>query len=312
MRDMAAFNAKWDRRQRLFRRYESPPPWTPGVAVTQEMRVRYEIHMPVHEYLHDLGKLLTGFVPHPSWLPFVLRTVRNDVPARSLPEPLSIPDVWSQLPPWLAGRLSLRHGELLPLACALADSKRFGSGFGRYPAQMDVIKQWAAARYGRMLSVLDMGCGTGEGTWEMASAIARSAGCSTRAVGMTREPLEAWMAASRCIPHWPERGLRYQAFRPGSQPVFLAADATVAPLNMAFDLIVINGLAGGPAFNADAQYCRLLDALERCSHRETRLLLANRFHDGCRPRIERFRNAAEQRRWWTKGTRDCLICGWCR
>ena len=83
-----------------------------------------------------------------------------------------------------------------------------GAGLGRYPdAVTDLV---ARTRGQRTLRLWDAGCATGEGTWELALALATD-GVEVEALGSTPWPLERLMAEARHRPHEPTASEALQA-----------------------------------------------------------------------------------------------------
>jgi SAM-dependent methyltransferase len=258
--DLSTFNAKWTRRFAEFANCSPTPLWAPGLAPTPESRYWHERYLPVREYCRGLASLLRPALPHPDWGPTCLRNPRF----------LAITDFWRDLPPAFAGRLTWQANELLSLGCALASPPRFGTAANRYPEQLCELRNFLATR--KQASLLDLGCGTGDGTAEMAAL--GFAPC----VGVTLEPLEAWMA--------------HQRF---PQIDFQACDILELELPTRFDLIVCNGLLGGPLLHKPAEFASLLDRLKPLLAPGGRLAIADRFHGGHRAARERFLAMAAER-----------------
>lgn len=311
---LAKYNARWGQRETLFRRHTAPPAWAADVPVTPAQRARSEGWLPISEWLRDLRRLARWQLPSPAWLP---------APLRELPEPdmhapagtpyLSLLDLWNDLPPALAGRTTFAAAELLPLLCALADPPRFGTDFGRYPEQLAQLRAWTPPRHAgpRPCRLLDLGCGTGQGTLEAANTIAAATHQPVTALGLTREPLEAWMATTRRIPHDPERERRLQDFQlhPQTTVSFIAGDACRPPLPLAaFDIILANGLVGGPFLHAPADTFAFLHELQRVLAPGGTVFCANHFHDGRASCLDTFTAAARHAGWHLTGTpRDLCL-----
>ncbi len=321
---LEAFNATWANRHRIFQSCAPPPWWAPGLALTAEIRQNYEKYLPVAEYLQDLATLVLPRLPHPSWLPVVLKRslALSYVGAAGLPA--SLPDLWSLLPPRFAGRLSWADGDLLPLACAIAAPLKFGSRTGRYPEQTQYLVEWLR-QSNRSLLVVDYGCGTGQGTYEIAALVARS-GRPGRVIGVTPEPLEAWMALNRGLPHLdmarptdpvnkpiagkssisitdtPSRatdagtndGFAFPVPTSTVPILFAAGDIRNFALSRRADVILCNGLIGGPALNDDRTLKHIWVRIQDQLADNGIFVIGSRFHAGCTPRIERFIAAAER------------------
>jgi len=272
-----------------------------------ELRGRYEAYLPVAEFLADLCRLGERVLPHPAWVPAVLRRGRSGcLPAAGAPA--SLPDLWADLPEALAGRVAFPPEDLEALLCALADPPRFGTDADRYPAQ----QRWLAGAFteqrGKPVAVLDLACGVGLGTFATA-ALARHCGVGpARVLGITLEPLEAWMAEHRCLPHDPprERRLR-QVAGPAAQVAFLAADVRHLPLTGPFAGVLCNGLMGGPWLHREGDMTTVLDESARVLTPDGWMVVANRFHEGCRAAVEAFMRHARERGWWVSGDWHDLV-----
>ena len=255
----------------------------------------------------------------------------------------SLPDLWNTLPPTFAGRVAFEDEEWLTLFCALADPPRFGTDFGRYPEQLAGIRHVLGAAFlgegtakspqnacgdlavaapkengsRSLFRLLDLGCGTGQGTYELAETAAGVLSVPVFALGVTREPLEVWMAEQRRLPHDPERERQFQRRTQNSElrteigkaPAvrFLVGDALAAPCDGPFDLVTANGLVGGRFLRTPQALERFLDEVERLLAPDGLLALANRFHEGERPALEAFADSARRRGWQTDGTPENLL-----
>ena len=291
---LAVFNARWEERFACFRRMAGAPWWAPGLVPTPELHRRYEAWLPQAEYRRDLTALAARLLPGRAWAPWLLRD----------PDAVhSLPDLWRLLPAPLAGHASLTASACGALLCALADPPRFGTDIGRYPEQLCRLTAHLSTRTKYNWRVLDLGCGTGHGTWEVALAAAE-AGARARLVGVTREPLEAWMAARQRLPHDPARERRYPCL-PGAaagQVHFVAADGLTLPLRPGiWDLVLVNGLAGGPHLKAPESMHRLLRGLARLLAPGGVVGCACRFHDGYAPHLDAFAALARADGWQLAG-----------
>lgn len=265
------------------------------MPVDAEWRMVYESYLPVAEFVASLRRLGRLVLPHTSWIPAVLAETGRHLGSRCVFP--SLPDLWSYLPPVWEDRVTLTVVELPALFAALADPSRFGTAAGRYPDQLARLREWTADWPGE-LTLLDVGCGTGEGTREALAALLGT-GCKARAVGVTREPLEAWMATNGCYPHRPAEPP--PPVLPGLR--FLAGDATALPLRGRFSVILCNGLIGGQFLRTDAAFHSLLAEFARLLAPSGRVLAGCRFHAGREAALTRFRELAETAGWRVAG--DC-------
>jgi len=170
-----------------------------------------------------------------------------------------------------------------------------GAGFGRYPAQMDWLRQYLPHPRTGLLRILDAACGSGEGTWELTGLLAETGWKPEQAQleGWTLEPLEVWAAVQQCLPHKPEREKGYQEqVRPlleqgwGERVSFRVVNllAEIASPQR-FDLIICNGLLGGPIINQAGQLQQVVARLAGLLSPGGVLLLANRFHEGWKKQV---------------------------
>ena len=273
------FSRKWDRKADVFRERAAPPWWAPGLVVDSQVRASYEAYLPVEEYLRDLGRVARAVLPHHSWVPRVLKpNACSCVHADARPP--SLPDLWAELPPHLAGSVTLRPGTLFALLCALASPPRFGTGFGRYPEQVRRLRETAQSLADRDLRILDLGCGTGQGTAELAAACETATHGQVRALGITLEPLEAWMATRHTLPHDPGRSEEFQAFRAADSVAFAAADVLAVPARGRFDIVLANGIVGGPFLNTRRDLGLFLGEVDRLLAPAGVASFASRFHAG--------------------------------
>ncbi len=240
--------------------------WTPGMIVPPEVRHRLDTFLPWKEIRMSLAAVGCAFLPAPEWLPILLSFNGLD----------GIIDLWEELP-CFAGRIRLTSEELLPFFCACADPPRYGTLQGRYLDQLkEVIKLSLLG-----VRLLDLGCGVGLGTLEAATALR-----VRKAVGVTIEPLEVWMASHRRLPHDARREQALRSFPALPQVVFQTGDATVFHADGRFDVILCNGLAGGRFLDAPAQIRRFAENVRALLAPGGIVALANAFHEGCRPAVE--------------------------
>lgn len=301
---LAAFNARWEPRFAGFCHRAGAPWWAPGLVLTPEVHRRYEMWLSQAEYRRNLTALAARLLPGRAWTPHLLRT----------PDAvLSLPDLWQRLPPALAGLANLDPALCGTLLCALADPPQFGTDTGRYPEQLRQVTERFAARPEMTWRVLDLGCGTGQGTWEVAQFAAK-ANVRAHLLGITREPLEAWMATHRRLPHDPVRERRYPCLPSTTagriQLQFVAADGLAAPLRPGvWDLILVNGLAGGPHLKTPDSMQRLLHGLAGLLAPGGAVGCACRFHDGYAPHLDVFAALARANGWRVSGPARQLWLG---
>ena len=262
-------NCGWEKRYSIWVRHAIPPWWANNLIITPEIRDTYEKWLPIGEFCRSLACVARAYLPDESWLPLPLRSGAY----------LSLPDFWAAMPSCFGGKVCFSEDELLPLLCALADPPRFGTTAGRYPEELAYLK--AIVRVG--MSVLDVGCGVGVNTLEMASALQ---GASF--TGITSEPLEVWMAVNRRLPHDAHREAMMNRF--DGEAVFRRGTAEEFFGN--YDVIVCNGLVGGRFFCKESQYRAFLLCCRTSLRPGGRVLIADRFHEGQQRNLVRFREIA--------------------
>ena len=283
--NLRSHNKEWSRRHAVWCRYADGGWWGRGSVVSPDMRGFYEKFLPFNEFKHSLITIGEQILESPDWVPKILCS--NDI--------LSLPDFWAMLPDAFAGRVTFKEEELFPLFCAIADPSRFGTADNRYPEQLQTIGDFIkSAGQGRAVRLLDLGCGVGLGTYELAQL-------GGIAVGVTSEHLEVWMACHRRLPHDAARERLFDRY-PQTLPVtFVQGFAESYHDDTQYDVIVCNGLAGGRFLNTEEQLTDFLNICNTLLAPHGRLFIANRFHEGERPGVERLRSIAYQSGWRVEG-----------
>ena len=250
---------------------------------------------PFNEFKHSLITIGEQILESPDWVPNILRS--NDI--------LSLPDFWAMLPDAFAGRVTFAEDELFPLFCAIAVPSRFGTSDNRYPAQLQHIGDFVKRTgQGRAVRILDLGCGVGLGTYELAQIAAAVGGT---AVGVTSEHLEVWMASHRRLPHDAARERLFRRYPEDLSVTFSYGFAESYRDGSQYDVIVCNGLAGGRFLNAAPQLTAFLQTCDTLLAPHGRVFAANRFHEGERPGVERLRAIARQSGWSVEGHWQSLV-----
>ncbi len=251
--------------------------WTPGMIPTRELRMRLESFLPWKEYAASLRNVARALLPSPEWVPRLLAPGALE----------TILEFWEELGDPFRGRCAFSAQELPTLLCACADPPRFGTRPGRYPRQLPLLP--------RTTRLLDLGCGVGLGTWEAALHTG-----AREILGVTQEPLEAWMATCQHLPHDPSRE---PCFPQGHdiQARFLAGDCLHFRGETPVALILCNGLAGGRFLHRPEQLEALLDTLEANLLPGGVAALANAFHTGWQSSVEDLARRARCRGWEVQG-----------
>lgn len=291
--DPALFATQLRRLERRFAVYAatSPAPLlSVGLVITPEIRYQSELYLPIDLIRRLFYRYYRASLHHAPLLA-----------SSPFHEALSWSDCFSKLPRWCQqtadpSRLlqqllkdPLQHERFI--YASFLPSRYNGAGFSRYPAQLAWLQTWFAA-HNRIPPVrcLDAACGSGEGSWELVE-LASAAGWRPEQItikGWTLDPLEVYAAANRYLPHLPPRQAGYrQRIEPlasrgweasvAFQTVDLLSDGWPAGC---VDLIICNGLLGGPMLHEAAAVERVVARLAARLQPGGWLLAANRFHDG--------------------------------
>jgi len=270
------------------------PLWAPGLALTAEMRGLTEALFPMAPVRAAFRHLLTmgcRFAPFlegtylgssASWLD-LLHRFRPQLgcadPAATLRE------------------LACDPGKRMRFLFALLLPHHFGGTFDRYPVQSQWLAQWLRGNVtslGGCLRALDSACGSGEGSYGLVELIGAAGfqgkGCVVH--GSTLEPIELFAAAHAYFPHDPERAAEY---RSRVTPLLTGRDAVAMEFYLDevgaiggegnYQLILCNGLLGGPLLHEPAELERAISALASRLAPGGVLLAADRFHAGWHLRV---------------------------
>ena len=270
------------------------PLWAPGLELTGEMRGLSEALFPISRVRAVFTLLLAKGCRFPpllagtylgssaSWLDLLHRfrpQLCHADPATTLRELACDPEK----------RTRFLFALLLP--------HHFGGSFDRYPGQSQWLADWLRGSIGRLggrLRALDSACGSGEGAYGLAELIGTAGfkGKDSVVHGSTLEPIELFAAAHAYFPHDPERAAEYRA---RVAPLLTGRDAVTMEFYLDevgavggagnYQLILCNGLLGGPLLHEAAQLERAIGALASRLAPGGVLLAADRFHAGWRLRV---------------------------
>lgn len=287
---LVRYCAELEARFRSFAATCPAPEWAPGLLLSGSMRNQYEIYLPMAEirpafaYLCRIACLyeidikgLRAFAAL-SWPDFLVRI-----------QPLPVIVNPAAFIRQLAECESFRYAFL----AAVFIPKSYGGCFERYPLQKAFLRHWlATGRENGTVSVtlLDAACGCGEGTYELAELLLEQGyliGAST-IHGTTLDPLELVAAAHGSFPHDP---LRAAAFRDRVQPLLAGGAGGVIrffcedicnPVDptVRYDVILCNGLLGGPLLHGKEQLAKAVCLLAGRLNPGGILLVADCFHQG--------------------------------
>ncbi|MHB8056276.1 MAG: CheR family methyltransferase [Desulfuromonadaceae bacterium] len=268
-----------------------------GLIITPEIRAQCERYLPIATVSAIFKRLYSTALTYPpifSSTPFHNSSSWADTFA-SLPQSFQI----SANPARLLEAL-LRDGDLMTrFLFASFLPGRFYGGIGRYPRQLLFIREWLKTRGKGRLNCLDAACGTGEETYGLAlllSELGFLAG-DIRIEGWTLEPLEVWAANHSCLPDDPKReavlknttsSLFQRGY--GRSISFSCRDVTEYGSTKTFtreddktnlfDLIICNGLLGGPIIHTKEPLDRAVTHLVSLLAPGGILLAADSFHGG--------------------------------
>jgi len=295
--DDPAFDRRVDRLQAAFRSYADSLPlplWAPGLVVDHELRSSSEALFPVAWPRALFDRLLrrscrfepllahTSLATAPSW-PDLLGRLRPQAsaadPAPLLRELLGSPDK----------RRDFLFALFLP--------QHYGAGFERYPLQSRWLAGWLKENrglFGGGVRALDSACGSGEGTYRLAELLVEAGLTGERCElhGSTIEQIELFAATHLYFPHDP---LRQLACRQRVAPLLERQDAPRLKFYLddvagrekrgGYQLLLCNGLLGGPMLNAPKELDAAIRGLADRLVPGGMLLAADRFHAGWRLRV---------------------------
>lgn len=277
----------------------SPEPLpAPGLIITPEIRAQCERHLPIAKIITIFNRLYSSALTYPPILsstPFHRSLSWADTFA-SLPQDFQ----FSANPARLLEALLSDNDLMTRFLFTSFLPKRFYGLIGRYPDQQLFIREWLKATGTGRVSCLDAACGTGEETYELANLLCEL-GFSPDNVqidGWTLEPLEVWVATHRSLPH--DRN-REMLLRKTTAPLlqrgygrsihFRCIDLTrgapyayspemAAENGGQFNLILCNGLLGGPIIHESRQLEQTVANLVQLLAPGGIMLAADSFHGG--------------------------------
>jgi len=284
----------------MFNAYRNacPPPWFAcNLAITPETHYQSELWLP----LTLIKPVFERFYRTALTYPPVLSSTPLNSSASWAGVVAALPSFFdcSADPSTLLEQLLSDDDLRLQFLCWSFMPRRFyGNGSDRYPAQAECIRNWLALRQQKesQLRCLDAACGDGAATYGLVRLLLQQGWQPERFAveGWTLDPLEVWAAAHARFPHDPTRQLEFRAsisslFSGGAQQriIFRAMDVEDSHSNQIFttnrtdfDLIVCNGLLGGPIINQPHRIGTIVRNLADLLRPDGLLLAADHFHGG--------------------------------
>ena len=270
------------------------PVWAPGLVLDNEMRGLTEALLPISAVRGVFDLLFARgcrFPPLLSWTYLHSCACWLDLCQK-------LPQLCRTVDPILLLRALALNGSLRRrFLFSLFLPQHYGGGFDRYPLQSAWLDGWLPAQHGRLqgrMRALDSACGSGEGTYALAGQLATAGfgavGCAVH--GSTLEPFELFAAAHAFFPHdrQSERVYRHRvtplvdrAQVPDMK--FYLDEVGTDSKRERYDLILCNGLLGGPLLHEEGEIAGAIRALASRLAPGGLLLAADRFHAGWRQRV---------------------------
>lgn len=263
------------------------PQWDNCLVITPEIRCQTELYLPIAELRKAFSYLLLRSCKYQPFFPAVpIFTALSWIDALERLDS----HIFSFNPARIITAVAEEEALRTHLLTALFIPKRYGTGFNRYPLQQKFLDTWLSGRNTPEIALLDAACGSGEGVYELVEMVA-DAGFSPKATivhGCTVEPLELTAAAHGWFPHDTvheqavkrvitrvvQRGLH------GTIQFFREDICTPAENSQQYDVVICNGLLGGPLLHEYIALETAIDGLVRRLKKGGILLAANRFHAG--------------------------------
>ncbi len=290
----SALNRAIERLEVRFRNYcafYSHGLWAPGLVITGEMRGSTEQYLPMAEIRSAFRHFFSATLRYPlsdESSPFQAATNWLDLLQRLRLSQDSVN------PAILLKKLVTDEPERIRFLFTTLLPHHHGGCFLRYPEQLHHLEGWLRRRINHLseeVRVLDAACGTGEGTYDLAGLLLKCGIPPRRQQihGSSLEPLEVFTAAHGSFPHDPER---QKHFRTSVEPLY-TAQATgnmlffrdnimryPAQAEKPYDIILCNGILGGPFLHAPEMIENSIAALAKRLKSGGIILAADKFHGG--------------------------------
>jgi SAM-dependent methyltransferase len=268
-----------------------PPPWaSQHLNITPEINYHSELWLPLDQlrphFYHIYRQSLT-YPPVLSTTPFAHGSSWAAIVA-AFPAFLRHCGNPADLLEQLVGDDELRMNFLF---WSFMPERFYGSGSDRYPGQAAMIVEWIQQRdhRGKRLRCLDAASGDGANTYGVARLLVEQGWLPDRfeIEGWTLEPLEAWAAAHGRFPHDPAREVVFReetrdCFEQGFETTirFCYTNILDTCQEEQFDLILCNGLLGGPIIHDLCEMDIVVRNLTGLLAPGGLLLAADHFHGG--------------------------------
>ena len=268
-----------------------PPPWAgPNLQITPEITYQSELWLPLDQLRPHFYSLYCQSLTYPplfSSTPFAQGTSWAAI-VSGFPAFLQTYTSPADLLEGLVGDDELR---IRFLFWSCMPGRFYGGGSDRYPGQSAAITEWIRRGHprGKRLRCLDAASGDGANTYGLARLLLGQGWLPDRfeVEGWALEPLEAWAAAQGRFPHDPARERLFReetrgCFEKGLDTSihFCCADILTAAEAAPFDLILCNGLLGGPIIHAHNTTYAVVRNLAGLLAPGGLLLAADHFHGG--------------------------------
>ncbi len=260
----------------------------PGLIITPEIRTQCELYLPISVLTATFNRLYSAALNYPPNLsssPFYGALSWVDTFA-VLPAQFQ----FSANPARLLDLLLSDNDLLIRFLFASFLPDHFYGRIGRYPGQQQFIREWLSTRKSVSLQCLDAACGIGEDIYGLALLLSekRLPIEKIHVEGWTLEPLEVWAAIHRRFPH--DRH-REEVLKEAASAVFLRGyDRCISfscqnilahsPPSRHFDLILCNGLLGGPIIHEKNHLNQAVGNLTQLLAPGGILLATDSFHGG--------------------------------
>lgn len=274
--------------------------WAPGLVLTAEMRAVTEQLLPLGEVrraFRHLFRLTFGHEPDLDGTPLTTAMSWLDCLER-LDPPFRMAN-----PAALLARLAADDELRCRFLFALFVPRRHGATTVRYPGQAEFFRHWLRQHHlppQQKFSCLDVACGAGEGTYGLAQLLLAEgfAPGSFHVLGASREPIEIFAATHGLFPHDPDRASAHERIRTALRAAgalerirFIAEDLLAVEEGEPRDLILCNGILGGPLMHEESTLKRAVTMLAGRLTAGGIILAADRFHDGWKRKVPQERLA---------------------